>query len=112
LAAQADKDAATDRAAARMEEAQADADATKVRAEAKKADLKSGLGQCAAEMIAAQRFNQKKEQPISTIYGCVSNGTQWRFMQLQEQQLTIDLNDYPLPPVGQILAFLAWMAEN
>ncbi|MGD1951603.1 MAG: hypothetical protein ACFB14_18450 [Leptolyngbyaceae cyanobacterium] len=80
--------------------------------EAKKADLKSGLGQCAAEMIAAQRFNQKKEQPISTIYGCVSNGTQWRFMQLQGQQLTIDLNDYPLPPVGQILAFLAWMAEN
>lgn len=80
--------------------------------EAKKADLKSGLGQCAAEMVAAQRFNQKKGQDISTIYGGVSNGTQWRFMQLQDQHLTIDLSDYPLPPVGQILAFLAWMAEN
>lgn len=80
--------------------------------EAKKADLKSGLGQCAAEMVAAQRFNQIKEQAISTIYGCVSNGTQWRFMQLQDQLLTIDLNDYPLPPVEQILGFLAWMAEN
>ncbi len=42
--------------------------------EAKKADLKSGLGQCAAEMVAAQRFNEKKEQAISTIYGCVSHG--------------------------------------
>ncbi|MEM9213277.1 MAG: hypothetical protein AAGD25_02925 [Cyanobacteria bacterium P01_F01_bin.150] len=80
--------------------------------EAKKADLKAGLGQCAAEMIAAQRFNQVKGQDITTIYGCVSNGTQWRFMQLEEQQLTIDLFDYPLPPVGQILAFLAWMAEH
>ena len=80
--------------------------------EAKKADLKTGLGQCASEMIAAQMFNQMKGQPITTIYGCVSNGSQWRFMQLQEKVLTIDLNDYPLPPVGQILAFLAWMAEN
>lgn len=57
-------------------------------------------------------FNQMKGQSIATIYGCVSNGTQWRFMQLQEKVLTIDLNDYPLPPVGQILAFLVWMAEN
>jgi hypothetical protein len=80
--------------------------------EAKKADLKSGLGQCAAEMVAAQRFNQKKGSEIPTIYGCVSNGTQWRFMQLQDTTLSIDLSDYPLPPVGQILAFLAWMAEN
>ncbi|MBC7515251.1 MAG: hypothetical protein H7237_02250 [Alkalinema sp. FL-bin-369] len=80
--------------------------------EAKKADLKSGLGQCAAEMVAAQRFNLNKGQSISTIYGCVSNGTQWRFMQLQAKVLTVYLNDYPLPPVAQILALLAWMAEN
>ena len=39
LAAQAEKDAAQDRAAARREEAQADADAITIRAEAKKADL-------------------------------------------------------------------------
>jgi hypothetical protein len=80
--------------------------------EAKRTDLKSGLGQCAAEMVAAQRFNLSKNQPISTVYGCVSNGTQWRFMQLQEKVLTVDLNDYPLPPVAEILAFLAWMAEH
>ena len=80
--------------------------------EAKQADLKSGLGQCAAEMVAAQRFNLNKGQSISTVYGCVSNGTQWRFMQLQAKVLTVDLNDYPLPPIAQILALLAWMAEN
>jgi len=80
--------------------------------EAKKADLKSGLGQCAAEMVAAQRFNQNSGKVVPNIYGCVSNGTQWRFLQLADLLLTIDLNDYPLPPVEQILAFLIWMAEN
>jgi hypothetical protein len=63
-------------------------------------------------MVAAQRFNLKKGHEIQTIYGCVSNGTQWRFMRLVDSVLTIDLNDYPLPPVEQILAFLTWIAEN
>jgi len=80
--------------------------------EAKKSDLKMGLGQCAAEMVAAQRFNQQKQQSIPYIYGCVSNGTQWRFLRLSDQILTIDLSDYPLPPVEQILAFLVWIAQN
>ena len=62
--------------------------------EAKKSDLKMGLGQCAAEMVAAQRFNQNKGQIIPYIYGCISNGTQWRFLKLDNHVLTIDLNDY------------------
>ena len=40
-------------------------------------------------MVAVQRFNQAKEQPIRTIYGCVTSGTQWRFLKLEEQILTI-----------------------
>jgi hypothetical protein len=80
--------------------------------EAKKADLRLGLGQCAAEMVAAQRFNQAKGKPITEIYGAVSSGTQWRFMRLVEQELTIDVTDYPLSPVGQILAYLVWMAGD
>ena len=80
--------------------------------EAKKEDLKPALGQCLAEMVEAQRFNQQKQQPISTLYGTVSSGTVWRFLQLKEQHLTIDLTDYPLPPVEQILGFLVWMVQN
>ena len=80
--------------------------------EAKKADLKIGLGQCAAEMIAAQKFNEANELSISTIYGCVTSGTQWRFLQLQERTLTIDLNDYPVPPVEVILGILVWMVRE
>lgn len=79
--------------------------------EAKKSDLKSGLGQCIAEMVAAQRFNQVKEQPLTAIYGTVSSGTQWRFLRLEGQTVTIDLIDYPLPPIETILSFLVWMVK-
>lgn len=77
--------------------------------EAKKGDITTGLGQCVAEMVAAQIFNQQNNQSISTIYGSVSNGTLWRFLKLEAQTVTIDLTDYPLPPVDQILGFWVWM---
>jgi hypothetical protein len=80
--------------------------------EAKKEDLKPALGQCLAEMVAAQRFNQQKQQPISTIYGVVTSGTVWRFLKLEDRCVSIDLTDYPLPPVEQILGFLVWMAQS
>lgn len=77
--------------------------------EAKKADLNTGIAQCIAEMIAAQKFNEINNQAISTIYGSVTNGTAWRFLQLTGQTVTIDLTDYPLPPVDVILGILVWM---
>ncbi|MHC5724219.1 MAG: hypothetical protein ACYTXY_08705, partial [Nostoc sp.] len=73
--------------------------------------LKSGLGQCIAEMVAAQRFNQARVQLLTAIYGTVSSGTQWRFLRLQGQTVTIDLIDYPLPPIETILSFLVWMVK-
>lgn len=81
-------------------------------AEAKKADLNEGLGQCVAEMVAAQRFNEAQNNAISTIYGCVSSGTAWRFLKLNGKTVTIDLTDYPLPPVEPILGFLVWMLQQ
>lgn len=80
--------------------------------EAKKADLRTGFGQCIAEMVAAQKFNEAKKKQIPIIYGVVSNGTQWRFLKLEGQIVTIDLMDYPLPPVEQILGFLVWMLRE
>lgn len=80
--------------------------------EAKKADLKTGYGQCVAEMVAAQRFNEAGGQSITAIYGSISSGTQWRFLKLEGNTVTIDLADYPLPPVDQILAFLVWMVQQ
>lgn len=80
--------------------------------EAKKDDIKPGLGQCVAEMVAAQRFNEMNQEAIATIYGSVSSGTVWRFLKLEGQTVTIDLTDYPLPPVDVILGILVWMVKD
>ncbi|MEM9486438.1 MAG: hypothetical protein AAGA83_22400 [Cyanobacteria bacterium P01_F01_bin.116] len=80
--------------------------------EAKKTDLKTGFGQCIAEMVAAQRFNQAHEKELTTVYGSVSNGIQWQFLSLTDSTVMIDLVVYALPPVEQILAFLVWMASD
>ena len=80
--------------------------------EAKKSDIKSGIGQCIAEMVAAQRFNAAKGNPVTSIYGVITSGTLWRFLKLEEQTVSIDLFDYSLPPVEQILGFLLWMVQE
>ena len=80
--------------------------------EAKKADIASGLGQCVAEMVAAQRFNREQEQNVNAIYGVVTNGILWRFLRLIDQHVAIDSLDYSLPPVDEILGILVWMLSN
>jgi hypothetical protein len=77
--------------------------------EAKKAEISSGMGQCMAEMIAAQKFNQAAGRPLETIYGCVSTGLLWRFLKLEQQNITVDLQDYSLEPIDRLLSRLIWM---
>jgi hypothetical protein len=57
-----------------------------VMVEAKNDNIKSGIPQCGSEMVAAQRFNAEKQNEIETIYGCVSTGTNWRFLKLTATQ--------------------------
>jgi hypothetical protein len=80
--------------------------------EAKKADLNVGMGQCMAEMVAAQRFNLESGLAPMPIYGCVSSGMLWRFLKLENQEITIDLEDYPLKPIDRLLAIFVWMAAG
>jgi hypothetical protein len=78
--------------------------------EAKKENLNAGLGQCIAEMLAARIYNER-EQNRSTnqnqpIFGVVTSGTNWKFLKLQEQQISIDLEEYYLSNIGKILGIL------
>jgi hypothetical protein len=77
--------------------------------EAKKGVLKDGWGQCIAEMVAAQRFNQIHEQAIDLIYGVVTSGTGWQFLQMQGDQIIIDPEEYSLQPLERLLSVLSWM---
>ncbi|MBC5795622.1 hypothetical protein H5968_10790 [Sphaerospermopsis sp. LEGE 00249] len=80
--------------------------------EAKKENLNGGLGQCIAEMVAAQKFNAANNINISTIFGSVTSGTAWKFLKLEANSVTIDITEYPLPPVEPILGFLLWMLSS
>ena len=75
--------------------------------EAKKEDLNGGLGQCIAEMIAAQRFNAAEGTPIEIIYGTVTSGTVWKFLCLEDDRVFIDLTEYYLRDIDKILGILA-----
>jgi hypothetical protein len=79
--------------------------------EAKKGILKSGLGQCIAEMVAAQRFNREQGAQVEKIYGIVTTGSIWQFLRLVDRTITLDSKEYALDPVEKLLAILHWMLQ-
>lgn len=74
--------------------------------EAKNEDIPGGLGQCIAEMYAAQLFNQREENNIPSIYGTVTTGTNWRFLKLTGAVVEIDLTEYYLRDLPKILGII------
>jgi hypothetical protein len=80
--------------------------------EAKKGELDVGLGQCVAEMFAAQLFNENAGKVITTIYGCVTSGKLWQFLKLEGKDVSIDTNEYSVTPVERILGVLKWMVDS
>lgn len=80
--------------------------------EAKNENFKTGLGQCAATMVAAQLFNTRQGTDLTTLYGAVSTGNVWKFLQLEENTLSIDLPEYYIERVGKILGVLLTMVGH
>lgn len=80
--------------------------------EAKNENIKGGLAQCLATMIAAQRFNQQKQNPIETLYGAVTTGNQWKFLKLNDLTAAIDSKDYYIDQLPQIMSILLSMVES
>ena len=77
--------------------------------EAKNDNLKSGLGQCMAEMIAARLFNQRKGRELPRVYGVVTTGRLWKFMRLEGDVVFLDLREYPISEVGRVVGILISM---
>lgn len=74
--------------------------------ESKHDNLDIHLGQCAAQMLAFQLFNEWENNQIKTIYGLVTNGTVWRFMKLVAQVIYLDSTVYHISYVEKILGIL------
>lgn len=79
--------------------------------EAKNDNIPSGIGQCIAEMVAAQIFNERHQNTIPTIYGVITTGSNWKFLRLQGNLVEVDLDEYYLNDVGKILGILRYCAS-
>ena len=80
--------------------------------EAKNLDMKLGLGQCVAEMLAAQRFNAEQGNDIRAVYGATTTGINWQFLKLEDKQLHLDMATYTIERCDRILGILASMVEQ
>ena len=80
--------------------------------EAKKEDIVGGIGQCAAEMVAARIFNEREGNQISAIYGAVTSGSDWKFLKLEGDTIFIDKPQYYLAQAGKILGILVHILQD
>jgi hypothetical protein len=74
--------------------------------ETKGGEIESCLPQCAAQMVAAQLFNQRQQNSIPAVFGCVTTGIVWRFIKLEGNHLMIDDDVYYLDNLPLILGVL------
>lgn len=74
--------------------------------EAKNDNLRNGLGQCIASMVAARLFNEKADDGITMIHGVVTTGGAWQFLRLEGSSVTLDLKEYYIDDPGKILGVL------
>ena len=72
--------------------------------EAKKNDIEGGLGQCVAQMVAAQLYNERAGEPLATVYGCVTTGEAWQFLGLTGTVVTLHRPRLYIDAVGSVLA--------
>jgi hypothetical protein len=80
--------------------------------EAKNENLRSGMGQCIAAMVAAQLLNQSESGGPASIHGAVTSGNLWKFLRLVGTDVTIDLVEYLIDNLGKILGILDHIVQT
>jgi hypothetical protein len=79
---------------------------------AKNDNIKSGISQCLAEMVAAQIFNKTHGNVIQSVYGAVTTGTNWRFMRLADAIVKVDTTECYLNEVERVVGILVGVAQE
>lgn len=79
--------------------------------EAKNRTVEEGFGQCAAEMLAAYRFNQQAGEPLDFIYGAVTTGNDWAFLKLINNQVLINDGRFVIEQLDELLGTLQHIVD-
>lgn len=80
--------------------------------EAKNENIVSGLGQCIAEMYASQIYNEKEGYDLSSVYGGVTTGDEWKFIKLTKDTAHIDADNYYINDIEKIVGILTEMVQQ
>ncbi len=62
-------------------------------------------------MYAANIFNAKDEIYLPNIYGAITTGSNWRFLRYTDNTAFIDLDEYSIKNINQIVGILAEMTK-
>ncbi len=76
--------------------------------EAKKNDFEQGWGQCLAELVAAQKINDKLNKPI---YGIVTDGELWKFGKLVSNIFTSNLEGYTVGDLAELFGAITFIFQ-
>jgi hypothetical protein len=74
--------------------------------EAKNENIKAGLGQCVAAMVGARIYNEREGEPPGAVYGAVTSGSLWRFVQLKGNALQLDEQEYHIRQLSKLVGIL------
>ncbi len=71
--------------------------------EAKKSDIDEGIKQCAAQLLGARIFNEKRNVQLEKLYGCSTTADDWQFLKLENNIIYVDKKKYYLGEVEELL---------
>ena len=74
--------------------------------QAKNGDVERGVGECVAQMVAAQAFNERSGLVNKIVFGCVTTGEIWQFLRLIGTSVVVNHDRLYLDKLGRILAAL------
>jgi hypothetical protein len=80
--------------------------------EAKNDSIRTGLGQCIAATYGAQLCNQKDGRGIERVFGVVTTGTAWKFLQLGGSSLIVDEPEYYIDDLNKVMGILKCIVES
>lgn len=77
--------------------------------EAKQDDFEAGWAQCLAEMVAAQRLNEK---PAQDVFGIVANGKLWQFGKLKTNVFSLNQKSYLIDDLDKLFAAINYVFQQ
>ena len=80
--------------------------------EAKNDNIRGGIPQCLAEMVAARVFNDRENNTIPCIYGGVTTGSIWKFLKLEKDLVYLEKGEHYINDLDSLFAILVQIVET